>query len=233
MSTHQDFSKEALGSINTSHVLNNEPPATIVSVAPKVASGRMTQTLDAANPLEWDLNCWQHAKPAVFSNGRGAGCTQPLSMGTPCSIRILNISEEIGLGVCLKRAGLMDVYWKLSCGSNGLPFKFCSTAVTPLPYGEPFKAGDVVTLRIRDGALEYDINGRPQGAAFTGFHAGMGDLYVRAHMANSLSIHRKPNANLRSMTKEQQIYYLHNVGHPSESDPKSKRTELEILLPTA
>eukprot|EP00798_Chlamydomonas_sp_ICE-L_P025294 gene25294-10948_t len=193
-------------------------------VAPKVTPGKMTQALDTANPLEWDLNCWQHAKPAVFSKGRGVGCTQaecsvctiqPLPMGTPCAIRILSISNQIGLGVCLKRAGRMDVYWKFSSGPGCPSAKFCSSAATPLPYGKPFKAGDVVSVCVRGGALEYDINGRPQGAAFTGFHPGMGDLFVRAYLVNSLSIQRTPLPKKPSrMSRQQLFYHTQNVGPP-------------------
>lgn len=160
--------------------------------------------------FEWDLGTWQHSKPAVFNGGLGIGCMQgemsactiqefPMD-GSSCSIRILNLGLEVGIGLCTKKHGKMNVYWRFSslCGCAGgssgagvsSASKFCSSAGAPSPYGCAFGAGDIVTIRIINGDLEYSVNNRPLGTAFSGFKPSIGKVYLRVYMVSSPSIKR-------------------------------------------
>jgi len=203
--------------------------------APKFPKGYRTQP-QTLHPFEFDVNSWAMSKPAFFNSGLGCAChcgetatctIRPFTEENfECKIRILCVSQEIGVGVCTKKHGKMGLFWKYT--SDGL--KFCSGEDEPVrsPFGLPFTSGDTVTVRLIEGRLEFDVNDQNLGAAFVGFEKG--PYFLRVHLSNSYLL--IPTA-IQTITSPLDL--LRNqggvtIGRPNASDPASGRSEIEIIV---
>eukprot|EP00899_Mesostigma_viride_P016069 jgi/Mesvir1/24463/Mv21827-RA.1 len=215
--------------------------------APALRRGYETQPSSSEGaPFEWDINTWQHSKPAIFNKGLGCGCMQGESsvcsikpfddVHNQCSVRVLHASDVLGIGVCIKKSGKMTVFWKYS----GNALKFCSNGGVGGPFGKPYSTGDVVTVRIKDDALEFDLNGEPLGPAFTDLKPNMGPFYLRVSLVNNYNVRALPYNAMRvrdalqkvragRLTEGQYMNVANNVGLPSRSDPSSMRSEVLIV----
>jgi hypothetical protein len=190
-----------------------------IAEASPLPRGKKTKSFDSsAKGPEWDLNTWQHSKPALFDSGRGIGCMQletsvasTTPITRPVSIRVLRIAPMamVSIGVCSKISGKMGQYWKFN--SNGSKFAASwGMNAGPKKYGISFGDGDVVTVQIVDDVLEFIVNGRSCGAAFK-LKESDGPFYLRAHLTNSVSI---------------MPAFL--VGKPNQSDPNTRRSEVQF-----
>ena len=219
-------------------IMENTPEA---DAMPPGKSTRQNNSNSSHPSYEWDLNTWQHSKPALFNKDKGVGCMQgettictikPLTDVSPtCSIQLLKVRSLIGIGVCTKRNGKMNEMWKFN--SNGS--KFAAREGQVRPYGRSFGAGDVITVRIQNDNLEFDVNESCCGVAFTGFTASNGPYYVRIHLTNRLEDKMEHERTVvrrfgrGGMSKPALAAMLQNIGSPTKSEPKLPRSEAEII----
>lgn len=144
--------------------------------------------------LRWSPSFWSISKPfltdhdtVAYNRYQETSVCSSTPLVDECTVRILE-DCHCALGVGVIERGRVTTLWKYEndgtrfgyhTARDGTCAKRIDGMLSPVPYGEPYSEGDLITVNIADGVLSFKKNGKELGPCFT---LPEGTFYLRGYM---------------------------------------------------